>query len=160
MQFRTLFFGRFLDDKFSFFLFFFSLLLQEFFRIFKTKILCHIFMTIFIVYEAPKRSRVFLFHLIQLLINFEKEIRRQLHFNLIQVHLFKNTRNIFCLKLTKVKIFITFLRGISVLCERIFGKLFYFFLIQLKSVGSKTIFRQDFQANPRQCFLGRFLCQH
>ena len=83
-------------------------------------------MTIFIVYEAPKRSRVFLFHLIQLLINFDKEIRRQLHFLLIQVHLFKNTRNIFCLKLTKVKIFITFLRGISVLCERIFGKLFLF----------------------------------
>ena len=115
-------------------------------------------MTIFIVYEAPKRSRVFLFHLIQFLINFDKEIRRQLHFHLIQVHLFKNTRNIFCLKLTKVKIFITFLRGISVFCERIFGKLFYFFLIQLKSVGNKTIFRQDFQANPRQCFLGRFLC--
>ena len=162
MQFRThFFFWLFLDDKFSFFfLFFFSLLLQEFFPIFKTKILCPIFMTIFIVYEAPKRSRVFLFHLIQLLINFDKEIRQQLHFLLIQVHLFKNTRNIFCLKLTKVKIFITFLRGISVLCERIFGKLFYFFLIQLKSVGNKTIFRQDFQTNPRQCFLGRFLCQH
>ena len=30
-------------------------------------------MTIFIFYEAPKRSRVFLFHLIQLLISFEKE---------------------------------------------------------------------------------------
>ena len=131
---------------------------RNFFRIFKTKILYYIFMTIFIFYEALKKSRVFLFHLIKLLINFDKEIRQQLHFLLIQVHLFKNTRNIFCLKLTKVKIFITFLRGISVLCERIFGKLFYFFLIQLKSVGNKTIFRQDFQTNPRQCFLGRFLC--
>ena len=138
---------------FNFFFYF-----RNFFRIFKTKILYYIFMTIFIFYEALKKSRVFLFHLIKLLINFDKEIRRQLHFLLIQVHLFKNTRNIFCLKLTKVKIFITFLRGISVLCERIFGKLFYFFLIQLKSVGNKTIFRQDFQANPRHCFLGRFLC--
>ena len=52
-------------------------------------------MTIFIFYEALKKSRVFLFHLIQLLIDFDKEIRRQLHFLLIQVHLFKNTRNVF-----------------------------------------------------------------
>ena len=62
-------------------------------------------MTIFIFYEAPKRSRVFLFHLIQLLINFEKGIRRQLHFLSLQVHLFKKTRNVFCLKLIKVKTF-------------------------------------------------------
>ena len=78
---------------------------RNFFRIFKTKILYYIFMTIFIFYEALKKSRVFLFHLIKLLINFDKEIRRQLHFLLIQVHLFKNTRNVFCLKLIKVKTF-------------------------------------------------------
>ena len=62
-------------------------------------------MTIFIFYGALKKSRVFLFHLIQLLINFDKEIRRQLHFILIQVHLFKNTRVVFCSKPTKVKTF-------------------------------------------------------
>ena len=33
-------------------------------------------MTILIFYEALKKSRVFLFHLIQLLINFDKEIRK------------------------------------------------------------------------------------
>ena len=76
---------------------------RNFFRIFKTKILYYIFMTIFIFYEALKKSRVFLFHLIKLLINFDKEIRRQLHFLLIQVHLFKNTRNVFFLKLIRVK---------------------------------------------------------
>ena len=42
---------------------------------------------------------------IQLLINFEKGIRRQLHFLSLQVHLFKKTRNVFCLKLIKVKLF-------------------------------------------------------
>ena len=36
----------------------------------------YIFMTIFIFYEALKKSRVFLFHLIKLQINFDKEIRR------------------------------------------------------------------------------------
>ena len=65
-------------------------------------------MTIFIFYEALKKSRVFLFHLIQLLINFDKESLRQLHFILIQVHLFKNTRVVFCLKLIKVKTFYLF----------------------------------------------------
>lgn len=34
------------------------------------------FMTIVIFYEALKKSRVFLFHLIKLQINFDKEIRR------------------------------------------------------------------------------------
>ena len=77
---------------------------RNFFRFLKTKILYYIFMTIFIFYEALKKSRVFLFHLIQLLIDFDKEIRRQLHFLLIQVHLFKNTQNVFCLKHIKVKI--------------------------------------------------------
>ena len=77
---------------------------RNFFRIFKTKIFYYIFMTIFIFYEALKKSRVFLFHLIKLLINFDKEIRRQLHFLLIQVHLFKNTGYVFCLKL-KLKLF-------------------------------------------------------
>ena len=62
-------------------------------------------MTIFIFYKAPKRSRVLLFHQIQLLINFEKGIRRQLHFLSLQVHLFIKTRNVFCLKLIKVKLF-------------------------------------------------------
>ena len=95
----TLFVWRFLDDKeLCFFLY-----CRNFFRIFKTKILYYIFMTIFIFYGALKKSRVFLFHLIQLLINFDKEIRRQLHFILIQVHLFKYTRVVFCSKLTKVK---------------------------------------------------------
>ena len=65
-------------------------------------------MTIFIFYGALKKSRVFLFHLIQLLINFDKEIRRQLHFIEIQVCLFKNTRVVFCLKLIKVKTFYLF----------------------------------------------------
>ena len=77
---------------------------RNLFRFYKTIILYYIFMTIFIFYEALKKSRVFLFHLIQLLIIFDKEIRRQLHFLLIQVHLFKNTRNVFCLKHIKVKI--------------------------------------------------------
>ena len=49
---------------------------RNFIRFFKTKILYYIFMTIFIFYEALKKSRVFLFHLIQLLINFDKEIRK------------------------------------------------------------------------------------
>ena len=101
-----IFFWRFLDDQelcvCGFFLIFFYF--RNFFRIFKTKILYYIFMTIFIFYEALKKSRVFLFHLIKLLINFDKEIRRQLHFLLIQVHLFKNTK-CFCLKLIKVKTF-------------------------------------------------------
>ena len=51
---------------------FFYFYCRNFFRIFKTKILYYIFMTIFIFYGALKKSRVFLFHLIQLLINFEK----------------------------------------------------------------------------------------
>ena len=75
------------------------------FSVFHDKILYYIFMTIFIFYEAPKRSRVFLFHLIQLLINFEKGIRRQLHFLSLELYLFKKTRNVFCLKLIKVKLF-------------------------------------------------------
>ena len=87
------------------FLFLFIFYFRNFFRIFKTKILYYIFTTIFIFYEALKKSRVFLFHLIKLLINFDKEIRRQLHFLLIQVHLFKNTQIFFCLKLIKVKTF-------------------------------------------------------
>ena len=74
---------------------FFCFYCRNFFRIFKTKILYYIFMTIFIFCEALKKSRVFLFYLIKLLINFDKESRRQLHFLLIQVHLFKNTRNFF-----------------------------------------------------------------
>ena len=73
--------------------------------VFHDKILYYIFMTIFIFYEAPKRSLEFLFHLIQLLINFEKGIRRQLHFLSLEVHLFRKTRNDFCLKLIKVKLF-------------------------------------------------------
>ena len=84
---------------------FFLLCIVGIFSVFHEKILYYIFMTIFIFYEAPKRSRVFLFHLIQLLINFEKGIRRQLHFLSLQVHLFKKTRNVFCLKLIKVKLF-------------------------------------------------------
>ena len=64
----TLFVWRFLDDEeLCFFLY-----CKNFFRILKTKILYYIFMTIFIFYGALKKSRVFLFHLIQLLINFEK----------------------------------------------------------------------------------------
>ena len=64
----TLFVWRFLDDKeLCFFLY-----CKNFFRILKTKILYYIFMTIFIFYGALKMSCVFLFHLIQLLINFEK----------------------------------------------------------------------------------------
>ena len=137
----------------------FFLSCRNFFRIFKTKILYYIFMTIFIFYGALKKSRVFLFHLIQLLINFEKLRNSQLHFILIQVHLFKNTRVVFCLKLIKVKTFYL-LCGISIFCERIFGKLVYFSLIQLKSFGNKKICRQDFQTNPRQCFLEGFLCWH
>ena len=63
-----IFFCRFLDDQelyvcVVFFLNFFCF--RNFFRIFKTKILYYIFMTIFIFYEALKKSRVFLFHLIQ-----------------------------------------------------------------------------------------------
>ena len=87
------------------FLFLFIFYFRNFFRIFKTKILYYVFTTIFIFYEALKKSRVFLFPLIKLLINFDKEIRRQLHFLVMQVHLFKNTRNVFCLKLIKVKTF-------------------------------------------------------
>ena len=88
------FFYRFLDDKELCFSFFF-LCIVGIFLVFHDKILYYIFMTIFIFYEAPKRSRVFLFHLIQLLINFEKGIRRQLHFLSLQLHLFKKTRNVF-----------------------------------------------------------------
>ena len=108
MQFRTLFsFGVFSMTNVCVcgFLFLFIFYFRNFFRIFKTKILYYIFTTIFIFYEALKKSRVFLFHLIKLLINFDKEIRRQLHFLVTQVHLFKNTRNVFCLKLIKVKTF-------------------------------------------------------
>ena len=79
-----------------FFLFFF--LGRNFFRIFKTKILNYIFLTIFIFFEVLKRAVCFCSILVQLLINFDEEIRRQLHFLLIQVHLFKNTRNVFLLK--------------------------------------------------------------
>ena len=86
------------------FIFFFLCIVGNF-SVFHDKILYYIFMTIFIFYEAPKRSRVFLFHLIQLLINFEKGIWRQLHFLSLQLHLFKKTRNVFCLKLIKVKLF-------------------------------------------------------
>ena len=68
---HIIFFWRFLDEK-ELLLFFFYC--RNFFRIFKTKILYYIFMTIFIFYEALKKSRVFLFHVIQLLINFGKEI--------------------------------------------------------------------------------------
>ena len=104
VQSRTHLFQRFLDDKEFCFSFFF-LCIIGIFLVFHDKILYYIFMTIFIFYEAPKRSRVFLFHLIQLLINFEKGIRRQLHFLSLQLHLFKKTRNVFCLKLIKVKLF-------------------------------------------------------
>ena len=69
--------------------------LEEFFPYFQTKILNYIFMTIFIFYEVLKRAVCFCSILVQLLINFDKEIRRQLHFLLIQVHLFKNTGNFF-----------------------------------------------------------------
>ena len=58
-----IFFWRFLYDKSCDFF-----LLYEFFPYFQDKILYYIFMTIFIFYEALKNSRVFLFHLIQLLI--------------------------------------------------------------------------------------------
>ena len=98
------FFQGFLDGKELCFSFFF-LCIVGIFLVFHDKILYYIFMTIFIFYEAPKRSRVFLFHLIQLLINFEKGIRRQLHFLSLQVHLFRKTRNVFCLKLIKIKLF-------------------------------------------------------
>ena len=99
-----IFFSVFLMTKSCVFLFFF-LCIVGVFSVFCDKILYYIFMTIFIFYEAPKRSRVFLFHLIQLLINFEKGIRRQLHFLSLQVHLFRKTRNVFCLKLIKIKLF-------------------------------------------------------
>ena len=69
--------------------------LEEFFPYFQTKILNYIFMTIFIFYEVLKRAVCFCSILVQLLINFDKEIRRQLHFLLIQIHLFKNTGNFF-----------------------------------------------------------------
>ena len=69
-----IFFGRFLYDKELCVCFVFYFYCRNFFRIFKTKILYYIFMTIFIFYEALKKSRVFLFHVIQLLINFGKEI--------------------------------------------------------------------------------------
>ena len=100
-----IFLGVFFMTKSYVCVLFFYFYCRNFFRIFKTKILYYIFMTIFIFYEALKKSRVFLFHLIKLLINFDKEIRRQLHFLLIQVHLFKNTRSVFFLKLIKAKIF-------------------------------------------------------
>ena len=58
------FFGCFLDDKELFLSY-----CKNFFCMFKTKNLQYIFMTIFIFYEALKKSRVFLFHLIQLITN-------------------------------------------------------------------------------------------
>ena len=58
------FFWCLLDEK-ELFLFYF----KNFFCMFKTKILQYIFMTIFIFYEALKKSRVFLLHLIQLSTN-------------------------------------------------------------------------------------------
>ena len=54
---------------------FLLLLLQKFYSFFQDKNF-YIFITILIFYEALKKSRVFLFHLIQLLINFDKEIRK------------------------------------------------------------------------------------
>ena len=104
VQSRTHLFQRFLDDKELCFSFFF-LCIVGIFLVFHDKILYYILMTIFIFYEAPKRSLEFLFHLIQLLINFEKGIRRQLHFLSLEVHLFRKTRNVFFLKLIKVKLF-------------------------------------------------------
>ena len=98
----TFFFWRFLHDKELWFF-----LLQEFFPYFQDKILYYIFKSTFISYEALKNSRVSVSpnSITDSHVNFDKEIRRQLHLLLIQVHLFKNTRNVFCLKLIKVKTF-------------------------------------------------------
>ena len=58
------FFGVFLMTKSCFYP-----IVRICFFMFKTKILQYIFMTIFIFYEALKKSRVFLFHLVQLITN-------------------------------------------------------------------------------------------